>query len=115
MKLVIPADQRGGQIRRRCAEHRTCRLPPSGRQPRHRFSGGALWLVIHAVGMGQWGRDYSPFSLLGISCEKSFGGHSSSSSTKPVGPQYLLIIADPAPPPARVRVRRDHLSHPLTQ
>lgn len=49
-----------------------------------------------------WRRDCSPFSLLGMACEKSLGEYSSSSSTKPVGPQYqnhLLIIADPALPP----------------
>ena len=38
--------------------------------------------VVHAVGMGMR-LVYSPFSFLGMACEKSLGGYSSSIGIRP--------------------------------
>lgn len=96
MKLVYPSGpERGGKYGE--GVPRTGHVEsPLADKPRHRSSGGGLWFVVYGDAT------VSPFSLLGMACEKSLGEYSSSSSTKPVGPQYqndLLIIADPALPP----------------
>lgn len=79
MKLV---SQRGANTEKVCREPDMSTPLWRCRQPRHRSSGGACVCCL-CRGNGAWGRDYSPFSFLGIGCEKSLGGYSSS-STKPV-------------------------------
>lgn len=81
MKLV---SQRGANTEKVCREPDMS--TPLWRADSHDI-GPAEGLVVCCLcrGNGAWGRDYPPFSFLGIGSEKSVGGYSSSSSsTKPV-------------------------------